>query len=246
MKRGIWVALPPLLLAAVVQAYILPGSSILRRMAERRDDSQVNALKVEGTASFFGAAIPDAAAALGLGGEGAELQVNGAVMLKVPGRCRVEASSLESGRRAAAMEAGGKKKVDGSPLVPLQVALDALCPLLGSRGTEGSFERLLSSLKIDSKETSLARFGGQVAYVLGAQGEGQPQLWIYKDTFQPARLKFNDTAGQAWDVRFIDYASPMTQEWFPRTLEVFKGNERLLKFTASKADGRAKLDDRQF
>jgi hypothetical protein len=107
-------------------------------------------------------------------------------------------------------------------------------------------ERHLGTLKIELKKTSLGRFGGQVAYVLGEDGESKPQLWVYKDSFLPARVKFLDGAGQLWDLKLLDYSSPATGEWFPRTVELFRGEEPVFKFTALKADGKAKIDDKLF
>ena len=240
-----------LLAAAIAHAYILPGGSILRRMTEARDELQLSTLKVEGTLSFFGSSAQAAGTALGLPADRPELMVDGTVALKLPGRCRLEASSAESGKRVAAAESNGKRRAEGGELAALNLALAQICPLLGSRSSSDgesrvSIEKHLAYLKIDPRKTSLGRFGGQVAYVLGDAAEGQPQMWIYKDTFLPARLRFLVVQGVKWDVRLLDYTSPAAGEWFPRVIEVVSGNEAVLKFTALKADNKGRLDDKLF
>jgi hypothetical protein len=248
-----------LICALAAQAYILPGVSILRRMADGRDELQLFTLKIEGNLSFFGEATKESGGALGIASDRGDVQTEAAIYLKLPGRCRVEASSLESQKVAAAVDSNGKKRVEGGEIPGLAVAVAQICPLLAFRSSsdnEGrdAVMRYLGTLKIDFRKTSLARFGGHVVYVLGDAAEGQPQFWVYKlptgsnsnDNFLPARIRFTDAAGTAWDVRFYDYSSPATGEWFPRTVEVFKGSDPVLKFTGVRADAKSKIDDKLF
>jgi hypothetical protein len=99
---------------------------------------------------------------------------------------------------------------------------------------------------VNLKETRLGRWAGTVAFVVGDKAETAPQLWVYKDKFLPARLRFTDETGAAWDLRFLDYSSQATSEWFPRVIEVYKGAEPQLRFTVLTADGHAELKDVTF
>ena len=81
--------------------------------------------------------------------------------------------------------------------------------------------------------------------MIGAQKPDAPQLWIYKESFQPARVLYSD-AGTRWDVRFRNFGSPVTGEAFPRIVEVARGEDLLLRFTALEANTRAPLADAQF
>ncbi len=251
-KRGAGgtAALAALAVASVAFGYILPGPSILKRLAEGRDELQLATLKVDGTLSFFGSAAREAGAALGLPADRDELQVDAAASLKVPGRCRLEASSLDTGKSSAAIDSHAKRRAEGNELASLAVALEQLCPLLASRSATGgesrqAIERHLAALKVDINKVSLARQGGQVVYVLGEPAEGSPQLWVYKDNFMPARLRFA-ADGLAWDLRLLDYSSPATGEWFPRVVELDRKGEPWLRFTGLTADAKAKLDDKLF
>ncbi len=250
MKRFGWLAL---ILATQAFGYVLPSGSILRHLAERRQDLQLSALRIEGVATFTGGAAQEAASALGVTlPEGRpELSIDAAVLMKLPGRCRIEASSVETGKSVAAIEANTRRRTEGAALGALEVAAAHLCPLLAGRAGSTSearaqLERHLSALKIDFKQTSLGRFGGQVAYVLGGTDPTRPSFWVYKDSFQPARVRFVDPQGAAWDVRFTDYTSPAAGEWFPRVLEVQKDGEPLFRFAVTAADSRVKLDDKLF
>ncbi|MFZ5470253.1 MAG: hypothetical protein ACOZIN_12530 [Myxococcota bacterium] len=248
VRRGL--VLLVVLASAGAWAYILPAFSILRRMVERRADLQLSTLKVGGSLAFFGEAAKEAGAALGVATDRSEVSVDGAVYLKVPGRCRFEAASVEAGKKSAAAQAASKRRSEGAEIRALAVAVEQLCPLLALRSTNeadarAAIERHLGALKADTKKTSLARFGGRVAYVLG--GRDDPgQLWVYKDSFLPARIRLTDETGVAWDVRLLDYSSPATGEWFPRVIEIFKNGAPALRFTGLDGNVKGKLDDALF
>ncbi len=240
-----------LVLSFTASGYILPSSSILRRMAEARDEQPLTALRVEGTVVFSGAAAQSAGTALGIPAERPELAAEGAVLLKLPGRCRLEASASDTAKAIAAVDVNRRKRSEGTEQPAMQAAIGQLCPLLGSRAGSDSearagLERYLASMKIDPRKTSLGRFAGQVAYVLGDPAEGQPQLWVYKDTFLPARVRFPAAEGGSWDVRFVDFNSPATGESFPRVVEVYRDGEPQLRFTGVRADSHPRLEEKLF
>lgn len=250
MKRVVFLI--GTLTALAAGAYVLPGGSILRRMVGAQDESMPTSLRVEGSYVFSGPGVKEAAAALKVPAERSELVADGAILLKTPGRCRFELSVPE-GSKLAVAQVSGRRRVEGTELPALSAALSQLCPLLGVRAssdhdldTRDTVEQHLQSLGIATRTTSLARFGGEVAYVLGEPEEGKPQFWVYKDGFRPARVRWKEKTGPAWDVRFIDYTSPATGGWMPRSLEVWRDGQRVLRFTAIKSDTRAALPDKLF
>lgn len=234
--------------APIAHAYILPASSILRRLSDARNDVSVANLRIDGSLTFAGSAARNAAPLVG-GLARSEVQGDASLMLKLPSRCRLELSSAE-GTRAAAIWSHGKQRTEGAHLEELQVALGQICPLLAVRSsseaaTRAAVERYLQSMNIQPK-TSLGRLGGQIAYVLGQPADGEPQFWVYKDSFLPARVRWSDGEKRRWDVRFLDYGSPLTGEVFPRVIELYRGNELLLRFSGLKSESRASLPDKLF
>ncbi|MBF5043693.1 hypothetical protein FGE12_14950 [Aggregicoccus sp. 17bor-14] len=239
-----------LLVSLSAAAYVLPQGAILRRMVEARSELQLVNVRVEGAAILSGPAQAQAASALGLPADRPELSLDGTLSLKLPGRCRLEVGTPDGKRVGAVMNAGRRKSV-GPEVAALSAALEQVCPLLAARSGSDSearaaLEQHIRSLGVAAQRSSLARFSGEVTYVLGDPAEGKSQLWVYKDTFRPARVRSTDKAGTVWDVRFIDFDSPTTGEWMPRTIEVWRGNERALRFTALKGDSRAQLADSLF
>ncbi|HZI12742.1 MAG TPA: hypothetical protein VE153_20335 [Myxococcus sp.] len=249
MKRT--AALFAVLVSFAASAYVLPGSSIVRRMVTERDELKLSSLRVDGSLSFSGPAVKEAGAALGTPTDRPDVQGDGTLYIRVPGRCRFEAAVPDGNARAAAIHAGGRRRSEGTEVPSMSVLVSQVCPLLAMGG--GNVQDMkeavlqhLQSLGVETQRTGLARFGGEVAFVLGDMAEGRPQFWVYKDSFRPARLRYTDNANNAWDVRFLDYTSPATGEWMPRTIEVWRGGQRALRFTALKGDNRATVADKLF
>ena len=247
MKRALAVAMA--LLSATAVAYVIPQFSVLRRLVERRDNLRLTALRVSGTATFSDEGAREAAAALALPAE-REIQAQFVISLKPPGRCRADVSAPQ-GKSSAAVMAQGRRRVEGTEIPSVSEAIGQICPLLGVRAAgEGEgragVERHLRELGVEERQSSLARFDGRIVYLLGKPGPDQPQLWVYKDVFQPARVLYKDGQGRKWDVRFRDFETGVAGDAFPRIVEVARGEETLVRFTALAADGRAALADNLF
>jgi hypothetical protein len=242
MKRLFLVCL--LGLAGTAAAYVLPGGAILRRLVEAREELHLSAARVEGTLWLAGAAMTE------LGTELPEYRTDAVFLLRVPGRCRLDATTPD-GKPLSVVDAQGKRHVDGPPVAALTYALQEVCALLALRSSSeadarSALEQHLRGLKVDTHDTSLGRVNGQVAYVLGAGKPADGQLWVFKDSFLPARVRFTDERGIAWEVRFVDYASPSTGTWFPRQLEVLRGAELQARFTTSRGDSHASVPEKLF
>lgn len=238
-----------LLISSAALAYVMPSSSILRRLVERRDDLRLSNLQVTGTATFPTEAAAEAGPALGIPGD-REVQADATLSLKLPGRCRVELTVPE-GTPVVSVSAHGKKRGEGKEIAAVNAALAQLCPVLALRSAEQGearegLERHLRSLGVDTKVTSLARYDGRIAYVIGKQDPAASQFWVYKDVFLPARVIYTDAQGTKWDVRLRNFGSPVAGDWFPRIIEVSRGDQLMMRFTALSADASAKLPDNLF
>jgi hypothetical protein len=236
------------LFATAALAYVLPGSSVLRRMGDARDDLRLTSLRVNGTVAFTADTLLPAADALGVPPSGEEVRTDATFSLRIPGRCRLDLLNAGQSRQAVVF-AQGRTRVEGTALPSSRVALEEVCALIAvrSNGSEGldALYRHLRALGVDTHQTSLGRFGGQVVYVLGAPDGDAPRFEIYKDTFMPARIQFT-REGQRLDVRFLDFGGPITGAWFPRIVEVYRNDALQLRFSSLRADSRATLSDKLF
>ena len=84
----------------------------------------------------------------------------------------------------------------------------------------------LSLLGVDVTVSSLGRFQGKPAYVLGAQypDETTPQVWLDKDTFRPFRWIMTNTARESlensMEVRYFEWHK-VHDIWYPMRIEFF-------------------------
>lgn len=238
-------------LTGLLVTYIMPSYGVLKRFASQRDELTVAAMKADGVGVISPVLAKDVAALLGTTWNSGELTVNASLAVRFPGRCRVELSSAESTKTIRASWANGKVHAEGGEVPALAVAVEQACALLSQRSaqegaTREGLARHLSSLKVDQRQTSLARFAGSVSYLIGVKADGQASLWVYKDRFLPSRLKYVDEGGAAWDVRLTDYGSQATGEVWPRVIEVLKGNEPQLRLMILRADLKADLSTEKF
>jgi outer membrane lipoprotein-sorting protein len=80
----------------------------------------------------------------------------------------------------------------------------------------------LSNLGVNVKVTSLGRFQGKPAYVLGAQypDETSSQVWLDKKTFLPFRWIMTSNPTQNLEVLYLDWKK-LNQIWYPMRIEFF-------------------------
>jgi hypothetical protein len=83
------------------------------------------------------------------------------------------------------------------------------------------YQSVLTELKVNMKETTLARFHGKVAYIIGAKEweRDRPQLWIDKDSFLPLRLFVPDGRSLV-DIGWFNWGGRLGGDHFPSEIEV--------------------------
>ncbi len=115
--------------------------------------------------------------------------------------------------------------VDGKVAAESETRLDRYKDLLLYR-SRMLLEQKLSLLGVDVAMSSLGRFEGKPAYVLGAQypDETVPQIWFDKDSFRPFRWIVMCQAGEARNESFeVRYAGwhQVDRTWYPMQIELF-------------------------
>ncbi len=235
-------------------AYVLPVPGILRRMGERRAALSLASLEVEGTLVAEGEAAERVGAAMGLHpAAGGQVSAPATFRMKVPGRCRLELAPPDAPESARPFVAVRNDRISGGgglEQVPAAVALvRGACALLATQvagDATGAYATAMGRHGVALANASLGRFDGRIAYVVGGRAkETKPLLYVEKDGFQPLRLVSTE-GGALLDVRLLGWGSPLGGDWFPRALEVWKGEGALLRFATEKTRANPKLADLLF
>jgi hypothetical protein len=242
------------LLSFAGQAYLPPAGAVLMRVAQRRSDVAATSYQARGTATFAGEAARRAAAAAGLSSQGQELAAPALLLVKSPGRCRLELSpaGAPTGERAAVSQRGGatsgRRGLEG--VAEVRALVDAVCTLLTRSGTAVQTERhlahALAARGVSLSEVSFGIMDGTVAWVIGGRPrDARPQAWIDKVSLEPVRFVAPGPGGPL-DVRLLGFGAPPGGEGFPRTIEVWRGEELALRFVAEKVKPGARIPDSAF
>ncbi|MBI5529210.1 MAG: hypothetical protein HY897_23035 [Deltaproteobacteria bacterium] len=213
--------------SAAAFAYVPPGGFLLGKVAEQRNTGGLSEFTVEGVANLAGPS-----------GE-----ISGEAQVHVNTSCCIEISVL-AGKKEIALKIGDGKKAHASP--ELKGLADALAGferglllMFPGRGAAGDLVSAVRSLGVETETTSLARFFGRIAIVIGAPARDRtsPQIWIDKDSYQALRLMLpRKGAGKSemLDIRLTDYQhSPMPTK-LPRVVEIALGQTILFKLEADK------------
>lgn len=115
--------------------------------------------------------------------------------------------------------------IDGKVAAESETRLDRYKDLLLYR-SRMLLEQRLSLLGVDITVSSLGRFEGKPAYVLGAQypDESVPQIWFDKDSFRPFRwivmCGAGETRNESLEVRYAGWHQ-VNRTWYPMHIELF-------------------------
>lgn len=253
-RRRLVAAAVAAAVALPAAAYILPIPAVLRRVAERRSAQGLASLEVAGTLQAAGAGGEALLAAGGMRAAGGLAALPARLLLKVPGRCRLElvpAGATEADRPWLVVKDDVVSGSDALTADPAFVALvRAACTFLArpaeSEGKDRPYAAALAKRGVPLSNESLGRFDGRVAWVIGGRATDKtPLAWIDKESFQPVRLLY--TEGKlAADVRFLGWGSPTGGDWAPRAIEVHAADILQVRFTTEKASANPKLPELLF
>lgn len=218
-------------------AYVLPSDFLLRMLADKRK----------------GVTMKDATLNLTAELDGNDAPIDERLYLKTPERSRlvqntddVPTVSIEKeGKRARGPE--NKLAKDTSPNV------DILPVLLMPAGDEidAMSSRMIAAVKglgIDMKTTAFGRTGDTVAYIIGARAwePDKPQLWLYKNTFLPARLVVIGSDKARYETRWLDYGGQVTGDYYPQIIETYKNGKLIRRAEVQKIQVNQNLPESLF
>lgn len=251
-RRLLAAALAALALPAA--AYLLPIPAILRGAAEKRASQRLASLEVTGTLQAAGTGAELLLAAGGIRAAGGLTALPARLLVKVPGRCRLEllpAGAAEADRPWLLVR---EETVAGAEPLASQPAFVALvratCTLLArpqdAEAKDRPWAAALAKRGVPLADESLGRFDGRIAWVIGGPATATtPLAWFDKESFQPVRLMYREGSLPA-DVRLLGWRSPMGGDWAPRAIEVHSGGALQIRFTTEKASANPKLPDAIF
>jgi outer membrane lipoprotein-sorting protein len=111
--------------------------------------------------------------------------------------------------------------------------------------------KCLSQLGVAADVSSVGRFQGRIAYVLGAQypDETVPQLWLDKETFRPMRWLLKPASAgnlsEALEVRYGDWRK-VSSIWYPERIEFYLGDRLLRRMQVQRTRVNPKFSKRLF
>jgi outer membrane lipoprotein-sorting protein len=229
-----------LLTGDLARAYVLPADFIMRMLAERRRRMNIKDLSIQLNTEISEHSV----------------EVEEHLYLKAPERMRRvrqdEETTIVEVQREGRHARGSEKalqRMKGPPSDPLAAML-----MPAGEDVEQMQERLLrtiAALGIDTKTTWLGRFEDRVCYVIGAHNwkANANQLWIDKETFLPVRLvQVSGKEGKKSrrELRWLEYGSAVTGDWFPRVLEVYVDGERIERAEVAKIELNKKVPETLF
>jgi len=159
------------------------------------------------------------------------------LVLRFPLSCRFEGGAQVRGTVAAPLPSSAAG-------TPEQELIELACPLIAYRGLRSADAEsaLGGAATIAGADLTAAaaydRLGDRVAVVVGAppRQADRPQLWLYKDTYAPARL-IARRDGHLEDLRLLEYGNPAAAEWFPRILELYRDGKQSARFEVLETKG---------
>jgi hypothetical protein len=157
--------------------------------------------------------------------------------LRFPLSCRFEGGAQVRGTVAQPLPSSAAGN-------PEQELIELACPLIAYRGLRSADAEtaLGAAATIAGADLTAAaaydRLGDRVAVVAGAPARqaDRPQLWLYKDTYAPARL-IARRDGHLEDLRLLEYGNPAAADWFPRILELYRDGKPSARFEVLETKG---------
>jgi hypothetical protein len=191
-----------------LNAYVLPGPYLLKLMTQHLGGGE----RLLVTQKLL---VYDADSEIGLA------EFNETLKFVFPETFRSDIASGKVQRIHVLSEDGVLTVIDGKISAESDNPYDHYTDLILFRSDKLLQNRLLD-LGVNVRVSSLGRFQGNTAYVLGAQypDEDPPQVWLDKNTFLPIRWIMTHQLTQRLEVRYLNWQAT-NHVWYPMHTEFF-------------------------
>ena len=191
---------------------MLQGPHLLKMMA--REIGMADRLLVKQTLRLYNESFPDGV-----------FQLNETLMYRFPNAFRSEISAESSERLHIVSNGSALTVLDNKVVAQTESEFDWYKDLL-LYNSRASLEKRLPSLGVDISVSSLGRFQGKVAYIIGAQypDESVPQVWLDKTTFRPFRWILKSDTGHhqgLFEVRYLEWQK-IHDVYYPMHIEFYQ------------------------
>jgi len=200
---------------AALNAYVLPGPYLLDLMTQHLGTGD----RLLVTQKLL---ILDADSNTG------PVEFNETLKFVFPDTFRSDIDSEKVQRIHILSNAGVLTVIDGKISDETDSPYDHYTDILLFRSNQSLMKRL-SDLGVNVRISSLGRFQGKTAYVLGAQypDEDTPQIWLDKNTFRPIRWIMTREPAQRLEVLYLNWQET-NRTWYPMHIE-FILNDSLIR-----------------
>jgi hypothetical protein len=234
------------LLATAVRAYVLQGPHILQLMVDKMGhakslfisqkvifykllpqpvlpDENVGSGNLKGVANPADSQQPPPADSPHPSGQPAEIQLDESLRYLFSDAFRSDIASDNNQRLFVFRDGQALTVTDGVISGVAETRFDLYKDLLLYRSREKLCERL-PQLGIDVAISSLGKFEGHFAFVVGAEypDETRPQVWIEMKTFQPLRMLLpgsrNPEGAGFLEIRYLRWQE-ISKMWYPMRIE---------------------------
>jgi hypothetical protein len=158
-----------------------------------------------------------------------EIQLQSTLRYNFSSAFRSEISSEDSHRIHLYVQGQTVTVIDEHLAAESETRFDLFKDLMLFRSRQALVDRLWQ-LGVDVSVTSLGRFEGQAAFVIGGQypDESVSQIWLNKETFRPMRWIIHDAGGdfgrEPLEVRYLEWWKK-ENVWYPMRIEFFQNNQ---------------------
>ena len=95
---------------------------------------------------------------------------------------------------------------------------------------EKKLEGIFLAVGVDTHTSSVARWQGDVAVVLGGGSPDAPQVWYHQETHLPVYVKLNVDDGKNLELKFNRYSPVKGLRVYPSDIEYWCGTEERMRF----------------